>query len=69
MRFGAHVSAAGGLFNGPKNGATLGCEVIQIFSSAAELGGQGDNRRGAGVSASIQSQQDRSDVHSRAVSY
>ncbi|MEK9131102.1 MAG: deoxyribonuclease IV [Patescibacteria group bacterium] len=32
MRFGAHVSAAGGLFNGPKNGAALGCEVIQIFS-------------------------------------
>ncbi|MEK7105069.1 MAG: deoxyribonuclease IV [Patescibacteria group bacterium] len=32
MLFGAHVSAAGGLFNGPINGAKLGCEVIQIFS-------------------------------------
>lgn len=32
MRFGAHVSAAGGLHNGPVNGAKLGCEVIQIFS-------------------------------------
>ena len=32
MRFGAHVSAAGGLENAPKNGAELGCEVIQIFS-------------------------------------
>lgn len=32
MRFGAHVSAAGSLANAPKNGAALGCEVIQIFS-------------------------------------
>ncbi len=32
MRFGAHVSAAGGLFNAPVNGGNLGCEVIQIFS-------------------------------------
>ncbi len=32
MRFGAHVSAAGSLSNAPKNGAVLGCEIIQIFS-------------------------------------
>lgn len=32
MKFGAHVSAAGGLFNAPVNGGALGCEVIQIFS-------------------------------------
>lgn len=32
MHFGAHVSAAGGLFNAPKNGAEIGCEIIQIFS-------------------------------------
>ena len=29
---GAHVSVAGGLVNGPPNGAELGCEAIQIFS-------------------------------------
>ncbi len=29
---GAHVSVAGGLINGPINGAELGCEAIQIFS-------------------------------------
>lgn len=29
---GAHVSVAGGLVNGPLNGAALGCESIQIFS-------------------------------------
>lgn len=32
MRFGAHVSAAGGLWKAGENGKALGCEVIQIFS-------------------------------------
>lgn len=32
MLFGAHVSAAGGLWKAPGYGATLGCEVIQFFS-------------------------------------
>ncbi len=32
MLFGAHVSAAGGLYNAPKHGGNLGCEIIQIFS-------------------------------------
>lgn len=32
MRFGAHVSAAGGLWKAGQNGKELGCEVIQIFS-------------------------------------
>lgn len=32
MRFGAHVSVAGGLWHAGENGAALGCEVIQIFS-------------------------------------
>ncbi len=36
MRFGAHVSAAGGLFNAPANGAKLHCEVIQFFSRAPQ---------------------------------
>lgn len=32
MRFGAHVSAAGGLWKAGQNGKELSCEVIQIFS-------------------------------------
>lgn len=32
MRFGAHVSAAGGLWKAGPAGKALGCEVIQIFS-------------------------------------
>lgn len=32
MRFGAHVSAAGGLWKAGPSGKELGCEVIQIFS-------------------------------------
>lgn len=32
MRFGAHVSAAGGLWKAGPAGRELGCEVIQIFS-------------------------------------
>jgi deoxyribonuclease-4 len=39
MRFGAHVSAAGGLWNAAKEAKTLGCEVIQIFSRPPQ-GGQ-----------------------------
>lgn len=38
MRFGAHVSAAGGLWNGPKNAAALGCEVFQFFSRPPQGG-------------------------------
>lgn len=38
MRFGAHVSAAGGLWNAGKNGGELGCEVIQIFSRSPQGG-------------------------------
>ena len=30
MILGAHVSVAGGLHNGPRNGKSLGCESIQI---------------------------------------
>lgn len=29
---GAHVSVAGGLENGPANGVSLGCDVIQVFT-------------------------------------
>lgn len=36
MRFGAHVSAAGGLWKAGKNGAEIGCEVIQIFSRSPQ---------------------------------
>lgn len=32
MKFGAHVSIAGGIFNAPQNGLDAGCDVIQIFS-------------------------------------
>lgn len=32
FKIGCHVSAAGGVFNAPKNAADLGCEVFQIFS-------------------------------------
>lgn len=38
MRFGAHVSAAGGLWNAPKNAAALGCEVFQMFSRPPQGG-------------------------------
>lgn len=36
MRFGAHVSAAGGLWKAANNGADLGCEVIQIFTRSPQ---------------------------------
>lgn len=40
MKFGAHVSAAGGLWNAPENAAKIGCEVFQFFSRPPQ-GGQG----------------------------
>lgn len=38
MFIGAHVSAAGGLENAPKNGALIGCEAIQFFSRPPQGG-------------------------------
>lgn len=35
---GCHVSAAGGVFNAPKNAADLGCETFQIFSRPPQGG-------------------------------
>lgn len=32
LKIGCHVSAAGGVFNAPKNAAALGCETFQIFT-------------------------------------
>jgi deoxyribonuclease-4 len=32
MKFGAHVSIAGGVFNAPQNGKDATCDVIQIFT-------------------------------------
>lgn len=40
MKFGAHVSASGGLWNGPENAAKIGCEVFQFFSRPPQ-GGEG----------------------------
>ena len=40
MKFGAHVSAAGGLWNAPENAAKIGCEVFQFFSRPPQ-GGEG----------------------------
>ena len=37
MRFGAHVSGAGGLYLAPINGKALGCEVIQIFTRSPQM--------------------------------
>lgn len=37
MRFGAHVSASGGLWKAGANGAELGCEIIQIFSRSPQM--------------------------------
>ncbi len=36
MRFGAHVSASGGVWNAPISGGKLGCEVIQFFSRSPQ---------------------------------
>lgn len=38
MKIGAHVSAAGGIFNAPVNAAKIGCEVLQIFSRSPQGG-------------------------------
>ena len=38
MFIGCHVSIAGGVWNAPKNGHVLGCEVIQIFTRAPQGG-------------------------------
>lgn len=38
MKFGCHVSAAGGIFNAPSNAAKLGCEVFQVFSRSPQGG-------------------------------
>ena len=38
MKFGAHVSIAGGVFNAPANAAKLGCEVFQIFTRSPQGG-------------------------------
>ncbi len=40
MKFGAHVSASGGLWNGPENAGKIGCEVFQFFSRPPQ-GGEG----------------------------
>ncbi|MEK7546364.1 MAG: deoxyribonuclease IV [Patescibacteria group bacterium] len=40
MKFGAHVSASGGLWNAPENAAKIGCEVFQFFSRPPQ-GGEG----------------------------
>lgn len=38
MKFGAHVSAAGGLWNAPENAAALGVECFQFFSRPPQGG-------------------------------
>ena len=38
MLIGAHVSAAGGVWNAPKNATALGCEAFQIFSRPPQGG-------------------------------
>lgn len=38
MRIGAHVSAAGGIWNAPANAKKLGCEVFQVFSRPPQGG-------------------------------
>ncbi len=38
MKFGAHVSAAGGLWNAPINAGAIGCEVLQMFSRPPQGG-------------------------------
>lgn len=40
MKFGAHVSIAGGVENAPVHAAEIGCEVLQIFSRPP-MGGAG----------------------------
>lgn len=38
MKFGAHISAAGGLWNAPENAAAIGCELFQFFSRPPQGG-------------------------------
>lgn len=38
MKFGSHVSSAGGLWNAPENAAKIGCEVFQFFSRPPQGG-------------------------------
>ena len=38
MKFGAHVSSAGGVWNAPRNAGELGCEVLQMFSRPPQGG-------------------------------
>ena len=38
MLFGAHVSAAGGVFKAPANAKKIGCEVFQLFSRSPQGG-------------------------------
>jgi deoxyribonuclease-4 len=38
MKFGAHVSIAGGVENAPLNAAKIGCEVFQMFSRSPQGG-------------------------------
>ena len=38
MSVGAHVSAAGGLWNGPKNAGKIGCETFKFFSRPPQGG-------------------------------
>ena len=38
MKFGAHVSIAGGVFNAPLNAAKIDCEVFQIFTRSPRGG-------------------------------
>lgn len=38
MKFGAHVSIAGGVQNAPKNAVDIGCEVFQMFTRSPQGG-------------------------------
>jgi deoxyribonuclease-4 len=38
MKFGAHVSIQGGVWNAPKNAADIGCEVLQMFTRPPQGG-------------------------------
>lgn len=38
MNIGAHVSAAGGIYNAPSNAARIGCETFQVFSRSPQGG-------------------------------
>ncbi len=38
MKFGAHISAAGGVANAPRNAKKIGCEVFQFFSRSPQGG-------------------------------